>query len=552
MQNRREFLTTTMASVATIGTLTSGCQESAPPAGVRTPSTRRRIIYNNDGGDINLPQSTTPEKFLEQRMKTLPGTHVDSIYYGGFGTLPNWETDYPMGQGRDPIKVAGDFARKNNMEFVFSMRMNDIHDSFIPGLLNKFKQAHPELLLGDFTDCTLFEEFLRWTRKQGDHPLRNLWTTVGRPSSTWFSWSALNYAAPEVRKRFLSYIEQICERYDLDGIELDWCRHPFYFRPGEERKNVPLMTDFVRTVRRRVQEISRQNGKTIHLAMRVADTPELSLNNGLDAASWIEEDLVDVLIAGAGYVPFTTPVKEWIDLAHSKGIPAYPCLSGSTTAFLNVEAARAAAQRFWAEGADGIYWFNLFVMAGIRGGASHDQSGKVRKIVEGAHEVHDPHQQQIVEETGDPLQLSRLDKLYVIDRTERGGYIAHICPPAPLPIAFSTWSGPETRFVPIPIGDDLEKASREESLSQLTLKVRFQGLNPEDRIRISLNETPVSGDATSVLSDRHKEQWLEWKLDPRQVRNGVNHLAVTVSQRSVSKLTNLALEDVHFGIRYKA
>ncbi len=552
MQDRREFLIRTMTSVAVAGLPASKYGESTPLLKPGGRSQRRRLIYNNDGGDTYLPQSTTPEKFLEQRMKTLPGTHVDSIYYCGFGTLPCWETQYPLGPEQDPIRVAGGFARRNDMEFVFSMRMNDIHDSFLPGHLNKFKQTHPEFLLGNFDDRALFEHFLRWNRKQGDHPLRNLWETVGRPSATWFLWSALNYAALEVRKWFLSYIEQVCQRYDLGGIELDWCRHPFFFRPGEERKNIPLMTDFVRAVRQRIGEISREKGKAIQVAMRVADTPELSLNNGLDAASWIEEGLVDVLIAGAGYVPFTTPVHEWIGLAHAKGIPVYPCLSGSTPAFLNIEAARAAAQRFWAEGADGIYWFNLFVMAGTRGGALHDQSGRARPVVKGAQEVHDPHQQQIIEETGDPHQLSHLNKLYTVDRTESGGYIAHICPPVPLPVSFSTWAGSAKKTISIPVEDNLEEASREGSLSRFTLKCLFQELAPEDQIQITLNRLKLPGDAASSSGDPTGGQWLEWKLQPGQLRSGVNDVTVTLHKRSPSNSTSLTLDEVHLGIRYKS
>lgn len=122
----------------------------------------------------------------------------------------------------------------------------------------------------------------------------------------------------------------------------------------------------------------------------------------------------------------------------------------------------------------------------------------------------------------------------------------------PLPISFAAWSGRETRIIPIPIADDLEKASKEGTLSDLTLKVRFQGLRREDKIRISLNSKLVSDNVTSLLSERSGEQWLEWKLGPRQARRGVNHLSVTVSERQTDNLASLTLDQVHLGIRYKS
>lgn len=536
MQTRREFLKKSAASLGVAGNLNLKQPGAAQAQGRRKAARRRRLIYNNDGGDARSPRSTTPETFLAQRMKTLPETHVDSIYYCGFVTEPRWETSYPMGRENDPVKITVEFARRNDLECVFSMRMNDIHDSFIAGRLNRFKREHPEFLLADFTAPDSFQPFLRWNQNQGGHPLKATRRAFGNQSSDWFSWSAQDYAAPEVRKRFLHYIEEACRRYDLDGVELDWCRHPFFFRPGEERKNVPVMTDFVRMVRRRIRDISRQKGKTLYLAMRVADTPELSLNNGVDAASWIEEGLVDLLVAGAGYVPFTTPVEEWIRLGHAQGIPVYPCLSGSTRAFLDIRSARAAAQRFWSEGADGLYWFNLFVMPGIRGGR-------------GAPEVHDEHQQQIAEETGEAGVLSRRDKLYTVDRTQDAGYIAHICPPAPLPVTFSTAAGSQKKRIPVVVGDDLKKAQREGTLSRVELRIRFSRLTSPDQAGFELNGFHLSGKDAVRQPETGDAQWLQWKLPQDCAHRGANDFTVQVHKNCPVGLT---LEDVHLAISYRA
>ena len=536
MQNRREFLRTSATSLGLVGARSLSRPRAAPAHGSGSSGRRPRLIYNNDGDDSYSPLATTPEGFLARRMKTLPGTQVDSIYYCGFVTQPHWETSYPMGPENDPIRVTVDFARQHGLECVFSVRMNDIHDAFIAGRLNRFKRQNPQFLLASFPDSDSFHPFLRWNRKEAEHPLMPSRKAFGIRSSEWFSWSALDYAQPQVRQRFLQTIEETCRRYDLDGVELDWCRHPFFFQPGTERQNVPLLTDFVRTVRRRIREIARQKGKAIQLAMRVADTPELSLNNGVDAASWIEEGLVDLLVAGAGYVPFTTPVEAWIDLGHAKGIPVYPCLSGSTRAFQDIRAARAAAQRFWSAGADGLYWFNLFVMSGIRGGR-------------GAPEVHDPHQQQIAQETGEAAVLSRLDKLYTVDRTQEAGYIAHICPPAPLPVTFSTAAGSQEKRIPIPVGDDLKESPAGGAHPRTELRIGWSKSIPPDQAAFEFNGVRLAANDAVRRPGSGGAAWMDWKLPPGRVHQGTNEFTVRVHPNCPVGLT---LEEVHLALSYPA
>ena len=67
------------------------------------------------------------------------------------------------------------------------------------------------------------------------------------------SWAqhVLNWAIPEVRNRKLGFVREICEQYDIDGFELDFMRHPPFFRPAEtplaERRKI--MTSFCRQAR---------------------------------------------------------------------------------------------------------------------------------------------------------------------------------------------------------------------------------------------------------------------------------------------------------------
>ena len=45
---------------------------------------------------------------------------------------------------------------------------------------------------------------------------------------------ALDFAHAEVRERYRILLEEMLSRYDMDGIELDFCRHPLFFGIGRE------------------------------------------------------------------------------------------------------------------------------------------------------------------------------------------------------------------------------------------------------------------------------------------------------------------------------
>lgn len=52
------------------------------------------------------------------------------------------------------------------------------------------------------------------------------------------SWDdgAFDYAKPEVREHHMSLIRELAQRFDFDGLELDWMRWGRCFRTGDEEK----------------------------------------------------------------------------------------------------------------------------------------------------------------------------------------------------------------------------------------------------------------------------------------------------------------------------
>ena len=93
---------------------------------------------------------------------------------------------------------------------------------------------------------------------------------------------ALDFTHDEVRQKYTAFLAEIIDRYDMDGLELDFCRHPLFFGIGRELEGSPLMTEWVGKVHGMLEEASRRRGHPIHLGIRIPSEPETARNIGLD------------------------------------------------------------------------------------------------------------------------------------------------------------------------------------------------------------------------------------------------------------------------------
>ena len=107
--------------------------------------------------------------------------------------------------GVDPMQRMIDRCRRKGIRPWVSIRMNDVHDAHL-------------------ARSPLHSRF--WL----DH--RDYWRYPDR----FTAWNdrCLNYGLAPVREHALALIREVCERYDVDGLELDWNRFPLHFREGEE------------------------------------------------------------------------------------------------------------------------------------------------------------------------------------------------------------------------------------------------------------------------------------------------------------------------------
>jgi hypothetical protein len=329
-----------------------------------TAHKQRRIIMNNDGNDARTKdQEHTVDNFLLNRTSPLLGSQVDAIFYctGVFNlyTHPSTETELRghgdkealdwawelTKLGTDSLTEITKFCHANKMEAFWSMRMNDTHDSGDNALLCKWKQDHPEYLMG----------------KKGDKFPHG----GGR-------WSAVNYGLPEVRDKVFRILSDVCTRYDVDGLELDFFRHPVYFKPqmtGEPvtQEHCDMMTELIRRVRVMTEEVGMKRGRPVLLSVRVPDSLGYAKGIGLDWEEWLKQDLVDI-IALSGYFHLE-PWENMVAVGKKYDAPVYACLSGSRVVSpSNPEGTKADTMALWRgearaaleAGVSGIYTFNLF------------------------------------------------------------------------------------------------------------------------------------------------------------------------------------------------
>ncbi|MDE2716624.1 MAG: family 10 glycosylhydrolase, partial [Chloroflexota bacterium] len=277
-----------------------------------------RRVYDNDDAWImaETKPPLTPDIMWWNMIEPHEGSPVDGwLYSVGGHDVYDYETDIgertseayaERGERRQrnrgdnlrhmidhhggPMAVMTEQCHRLGMDFLPSVRMNEHYDIDPDDpAFGKLRREHPELTIGKGVD-------------------------LPEPSMEWGVGTGLDYALPEVRDYMSSIVLETVERWDVDGVELDFFRHPTHFNIEEAYSNRYLMTDMVEKIRRRMDEIGEVRGKGLDLMVRVPATIERCERLGLDIREWVESYLVDMVVAGGGVIPFEMPVRELVEL----------------------------------------------------------------------------------------------------------------------------------------------------------------------------------------------------------------------------------------------
>jgi len=109
----------------------------------------------------------------------------------------------------------------------------------------------------------------------------------------------LDYAKREVREHAIRKILSAVEKSAADGVELDWTCGKF-LRQGRARVDMKIMTDFLRTVRWRLDEVGKAKGRRLKLGVKIPGDAKTAKTLGLDVETWQGEKIVDRVVPCEG------------------------------------------------------------------------------------------------------------------------------------------------------------------------------------------------------------------------------------------------------------
>lgn len=375
IMNRRKCIATLGAAVAgglVLPSMLSAADSVAEVSGTPSTPLRRnhKCLYNLELHRLAfLPRGKT--EFTPEYNKTyvtqLAGSDVDAVmccpmlyrshmfpsevdqwwkkYTRGQVTEKRRSYDYLMKylyEGGDPLKDTLEECRKINVDFFISYRMNEWHYVHVKDFPthNPFWREHPEYWLAD-TDKPAY----------------------GGPDNVRLH----NWLIPEVREYYFSLLEEMANKYDIDGIEFDFQRCWRLFHDEDIETGLPLLTEFVRRVRNMLDDLGKKRGKYLKLCVRSLDTVARCRKYGIDIADWDRQGFLDMITVSSCFIHSTeVGIEDYLEKTPGSLIYGEIChITNSDTymgkkgfRYTQIEQYRAAALNYFARGAHGINFFN--------------------------------------------------------------------------------------------------------------------------------------------------------------------------------------------------
>jgi len=247
-------------------------------------------------------------------------------------------------QGIDPLQKTIESLHHEGITVLANIRMNDHH-----GALDQ------------------------WTPWEREHVQWSLRRDTG--SRDWKSIGALrqmDFAIAGVRDYRFAIIQEIGDRYEVDGVQLDFGRTaPFLSEPRQEKAH--YLTDYVR----RIRTLLDQGGRSRLLSVIVPWDTNFCLQHGLQVDRWISEGLVDLVCPGEWYyADWNIPLDQWVQWTKGTRCRVVPHTPGNVSPYqvfefgepsllgenhvLDSAKIRAIAQNFFAQNVHGMMFYNFY------------------------------------------------------------------------------------------------------------------------------------------------------------------------------------------------
>ena len=203
------------------------------------------------------------------------------------------------------------------------------------------------------------------------HPQWRCVSRSGRPVTR------MSYAFAGVRNFLLALFREIAER-GADGVNLGFVRglpcllyeqpmiDGFLQQHGQDPRDLPeddpqwlrfkagVMTDFMRALRNELNQVGEEQGRTVQLSAYVLNNEELNMAQGLDAAAWAREGLVDFIIPYPLHNVMDMDIAAYVGMTRGTQCSVYPEVMPRRQSPAEYH---EKALAFYAEGVDGLaFW----------------------------------------------------------------------------------------------------------------------------------------------------------------------------------------------------
>ncbi len=482
---------------------------------------------------LEVPASV--EEFIERSVGWCADTHVNILDYHmqgdetkdevGEGAKPpyndlsKWRhekhSEHFQAQGVDTTEETIKATRKAEMAFFAGIRVNDVHHC-ARDRHPRFWAEHPEFHIGE--DC----------------PIDARWK------------GALNFAHAEVRDYRKEVIREILDRWDVDGVELDFNRMPTLFKAAEVDANRDTMTAWIGEIQDLVREAGERRGHPIPLEVRVPSVAEVCHGIGIDILRWIRDGLVDIAtFSGIRYAEFEMPIEECVKAAEGSETLVFAGFEPRSPSLLEVDMWRAVATHYWKAGVDGLHIFNAGNYYYIEG-------------------IEMPH----LKEIADPEMMARRDKKYQVTRRLEwsGRELPQFTYPKQLPCSLKLSQGATIR---IQVNDDIGAARRDGSLTRLTLRLRINNISPPDELEVKLNGESLPQGQTEFniwghvahgagsytrghsTSGWRSAKWIEYDVtEGPEIQTGENEVEVILKKKNEEVTVELVIDNVEVLVTY--
>jgi hypothetical protein len=277
------------------------------------------IAYRHDGFTPYFKEFLITREYLEQNyVDCFENTNAKTLVWGlGPGSVFCYET-----------KIGEIFGEGLNDKELSMLRTGDrwVHKN----VMNLVKEGGPLRIAVEQSHKNGLEIFARLEMNHEYGPASpDNWMWVGfvgnlnkkNPEYRIGKTVHLDFKHEEVRQFKMAILREAAE-YGVDGVSMDFAVYPPFF----EKPDTAIMTQFVRDVRKMLDEIGQQQQRQIKLMVRVPF--EKYIDIGLDWKTWMDEQLIDIIVPThlrfADY--FDIRIEEFVETAKNTGTLVYPTI----------------------------------------------------------------------------------------------------------------------------------------------------------------------------------------------------------------------------------